>query len=48
MIHIALGRMRYVEPQEEQLGRDHVGWDENMGDEALFRRVRCIPAFDDL
>ncbi|MCW5252297.1 MULTISPECIES: hypothetical protein [unclassified Streptomyces] len=40
MIHITLGRMRYVDPQEDQLGRDHVGWDENMGEEALFRANR--------
>ncbi|MFJ5788133.1 hypothetical protein [Streptomyces hydrogenans] len=40
MIHITLGRMRYVSPEEDQLGRDHVGWDPNMGDEALFRANR--------
>jgi hypothetical protein len=40
MIHITLGRMRYVNPQEDQLGRDHVGWDPNMSDEALFRANR--------
>lgn len=40
MIHITLGRMRYVNPQEDQLGREHVGWDPNMGDEALFRANR--------
>ncbi|MFJ5635090.1 hypothetical protein ACIQF5_20935 [Streptomyces goshikiensis] len=40
MIHITLGAMRYVDPQEDQLRRDHVGWDKNMGDEALFRANR--------
>lgn len=40
MIHITLGRMRYVNPQEDQLGRDHVGWDPNMDDEALFHANR--------
>ncbi|MGW1466406.1 hypothetical protein ACWCPT_18910 [Streptomyces sp. NPDC002308] len=40
MIHITLGALRYVDPQEDQLGRDHVGWDPNMGDEALFRANR--------
>ena len=40
MIHITLGRRRDVNPQEDQLGRDHVGWVESMGDEALFRANR--------
>ncbi|MFF7135372.1 hypothetical protein ACFZBZ_23800 [Streptomyces sp. NPDC008196] len=40
MIHITLGAMRYVSPEEDQLGRDHVGWDPNMDDEALFRANR--------
>ncbi|MEU3980683.1 hypothetical protein AB0F77_11315 [Streptomyces sp. NPDC026672] len=40
MIHITLGAMRYVSPKEDQLGRDHVGWDPNMDDEALFRANR--------
>ncbi|MEU5411974.1 MULTISPECIES: hypothetical protein [Streptomyces] len=40
MIHITLGAMRYVNPREDQLGRDHVGWDPNMDDEALFRANR--------
>jgi hypothetical protein len=40
MIHITLGRMRYVNPQEDQLGREHVGWDPNMSDEALFHANR--------
>ncbi|MEU3634165.1 hypothetical protein AB0F34_26885, partial [Streptomyces fradiae] len=26
--------------KEDQLGRDHVGWDPNMDDEALFRANR--------
>lgn len=40
MIHITLGVMRYVNPKEDQLGRDHVGWDPNMDDAALFRANR--------
>ncbi|WP_190038508.1 hypothetical protein [Streptomyces fructofermentans] len=40
MIHITLGAMRYVDPEVDQLGRDHVGWDANMDDEALFRANR--------
>lgn len=40
MIHITLGPMRDVNPKEDQLGRDHVGWDANMDDEALFRANR--------
>ncbi len=40
MIHIALGPMRYVNPKEDQLGRNHVGWDPAMDDEALFEANR--------
>lgn len=40
MIHITLGQMRYVNPEQDQLGRDHVGWDSNMDDTALFRANR--------
>ncbi|MFE5804672.1 hypothetical protein [Streptomyces sp. NPDC056491] len=40
MIHITLGAKRPVDPQEDQLGRDHVGWDPDMSDEALFRANR--------
>ena len=40
MIHITLGAMRPVDPQEDQLGRDHVGWHEEMSDEMLFRANR--------
>ncbi|KOG07445.1 hypothetical protein ADK34_40260 [Streptomyces viridochromogenes] len=40
MIHIALSKIQYVDPEVDQLGRDHVGWDEKMGDEALFRANR--------
>lgn len=40
MIHITLGKMRYVDPEEDQMGRDHVGRDPNMCDEALFRANR--------
>ncbi|MFD4495606.1 hypothetical protein [Streptomyces sp. NPDC058486] len=32
--------MHDVDPEVDQLGRDHVGWDENMSDEALFRANR--------
>lgn len=40
LIHITLGPMRYVNPEQDQLGRDHVGWDSNMDDAALFRANR--------
>lgn len=40
MIHITLGAMRPVEPQEDQLGRGYVGWHESMSDEALFQANR--------
>ncbi|MCX5303068.1 hypothetical protein OG304_06325 [Streptomyces sp. NBC_00160] len=40
MIHITLGSKRDVIPEEDQLGRDHVGWDSNMDDEAIFRANR--------
>lgn len=40
MIHITLGAMRPVEPQEDQLGRSYVGWHESMSDEALFQANR--------
>ncbi|MFI9588175.1 hypothetical protein ACIHCQ_41795 [Streptomyces sp. NPDC052236] len=40
MIHITLGQMRYVNPDEDGLGRDHVGWDAHMDDAALFRANR--------
>ncbi|MGA5870007.1 hypothetical protein [Streptomyces cinereoruber] len=40
MIHITLGAMRPVEPQQDQLGRSYVGWHENMSDEALFQANR--------
>ncbi|WKX17496.1 MULTISPECIES: hypothetical protein [unclassified Streptomyces] len=40
LIHIALGPIRYVNPKEDQLGRDHVDWDPAMDGEALFRAYR--------
>ncbi|MDX3803387.1 hypothetical protein [Streptomyces sp. AK04-3B] len=40
MIHITLGDMRPVEPQEDQLGRSYVGWHESMSGEALFQANR--------
>lgn len=40
MIHITLGGRRPVDPEQDQLGRDHVGWDPQMGDVELFRANR--------
>ncbi|PCG82961.1 hypothetical protein CIB93_27265 [Streptomyces sp. WZ.A104] len=40
MIHITLGERRYVNPQEDQLGRNIVGFDPLMDDEALFHANR--------
>ncbi|MFF7205427.1 hypothetical protein [Streptomyces sp. NPDC008141] len=40
MIHITLGKLRPVNPKDDQLGRDHVGWDPDMDDAAMFRANR--------
>ncbi|MER6017741.1 hypothetical protein [Streptomyces anulatus] len=40
MIHITLGARRYVNAQEDQLGRSIVGFDPVMNDDALFHANR--------
>ena len=43
MIHITLGRMRYVDPKEDQLGREHLKLCADASDEFVKLRLSFVP-----